>query len=130
MGKLIGPPISESEKDWISKQKIFFHASAPLSKNHRVNISPKSAQQFRVVDDFTVCWLDLTGSGSETAAHVLQNGRLTVMFVALEGAPKILRLFGQGELIPKENLHLPKFKKIVDIFEATKYFPILILYSR
>ena len=53
-GKLIGPPISESDKEWISKQKIFFHASAPLSKKHRVNVSPKSAQQFRVVDDSTV----------------------------------------------------------------------------
>eukprot|EP01035_Chromulina_nebulosa_P022075 gene22075-28578_t len=123
MGKLIGPPILDNEKEWISKQKIFFHASAPLSRKHRVNVSPKSAQQFRVVDDFTVCWLDLSGSGSETAAHVLQNGRLTVMFVALEGPPKILRLYGTGEIIPRESLNLPKFSSIVKIFENTRELP-------
>lgn len=74
------------------------------------------------MDDFTVCWLDLSGSGSETAAHVLQNGRLTVMFVALEGPPKILRLYGTGEIIPRESVHLPKFSSIAKIFENTRYF--------
>ena len=75
-----------------------------------------------MVDDSTVCWLDLTGSGSETAAHVLQNGRLTVMFVALEGSPKILRLHGTGEIIPRGRLHLPKFSSIATIFQKTRYY--------
>lgn len=120
MGKLVGPPLSESDQHWIAKQKIFFHATAAVSKNHRVNVSPKSAENFRVVDEKTVCWLDLSGSGSETAAHVMQNSRLTVMFVALEGPPKILRMYGKGEIIFIENLRLEKYRNVVTIFDKTR----------
>ena len=83
MGRVVGSPISEEEKDWIEAQRIFFHATAPLASNHRVNVSPKSAREFRVINNNTVAWLDYSGSGSETTAHIMQNGRLTIMFVAL-----------------------------------------------
>lgn len=116
MGRVVGPPIAQGERKWIQEQKIFFHASAPLGRNHRINLSPKSASQFRVVNDNTVAWLDYSGksffffwlsykweiwydysgSGSETAAHLMENGRLTIMFVAFSGDPKIVRLYGRG----------------------------------
>jgi hypothetical protein len=99
MGKQVGPPITDSDKQWILQQKVFFHASAPLSRAHKVNLSPKSAAEFRVIDEHTVAWLDLSGSGSETCAHLLENGRLTIMFVALNGPPRILRLFGHGQIV-------------------------------
>eukprot|EP00121_Abeoforma_whisleri_P013772 Awhi_evm1s12705 len=62
MGRLLGPPIPASEKKWLEKQKVFFHATAALSPYHHVNVSPKSTEHFRVIDDNTVCYLDLTGS--------------------------------------------------------------------
>ena len=104
MGRLVGPPIKKSDQEWIVNQRIFFHASAPLSGSMRVNVSPKSASEFRVINDRTVCWLDLSGSGSETAAHILENGRLTIMFVALNGQPKIMRLHGRGRLVLPDSL--------------------------
>ncbi len=88
--------------DFISKQHIFFVASAPLDKGH-VNVSPKGLDTFTVINSNEVAYLDLTGSGVETIAHVKQNGRLTIMFCAFEGEPKILRLFGKAQvIIPQE----------------------------
>lgn len=84
---------------WISQQNLFFVASAPLASSGHVNLSPRGYDSFRVLDNHTVAWLDLTGSGNETSAHIQENGRLTVMFCAFEGEPLILRLYGQGEVI-------------------------------
>lgn len=100
MGKVIGPPIKKGDQEWILKQELFFHATAPLSSTGHVNVSPKCAREFRIINDHTVAWLDLTGSGSETCAHLLENGRLTIMFVALNGGPRIMRLHGTGRTIP------------------------------
>lgn len=89
--------------DFISKQHIFFVASAPLDGGH-VNISPKGLDTFTVINSNEVAYLDLTGSGIETIAHIKQNGRLSIMFCAFEGPPKILRLFGVGQVIlPKQD---------------------------
>lgn len=117
MGKVIGPPLTESDQRWILKQHVFFHASAPLSASHRVNVSPKSAKELRVLDSSTVAWADLTGSGSETCAHVLQNGRLTVLFVAFEGPPKIIRLHGKGRIILRSELTEPIYQHIAVAFK-------------
>ena len=103
MGKQIGPPIPQKIVEWVAKQHVFFVATAPLSASGRVNLSPKSAREFRIIDDTTVAYLDLTGSGSETIAHVHENSRLTIMFVAFEGAPKIVRFFGKGRYVLKED---------------------------
>ena len=84
--------------DWIGQQHLFFVASAPLDGGH-VNLSPKGHDTFRVIDKSTVAYLDLTGSGVETIAHFRENGRLTIMFCAFEGPPRILRLYGRGEAI-------------------------------
>jgi hypothetical protein len=90
--------ITPNLKEFIEKQHIFFVASAPL-EGGRVNLSPKGMDCFRVLGANKTAYLDLTGSGSETAAHVLENGRLTIMFCSFERNPMILRLYGKGSLV-------------------------------
>ena len=87
--------------EWIEAQHVFFVASAPSDGGH-VNLSPKGHDCLRVIDTTTVAYLDLTGSGAETIAHTRQNGRLTMMFCAFEGPPRILRLFGSGKAHPAD----------------------------
>jgi len=82
--------------EWIERQRMFFVATAPLQANGHVNVSPKGLDSFRVIDENTVAYLDLTGSGAETIAHLRENGRITIMFCAFEGKPQIVRLFGTG----------------------------------
>ncbi|KAF8320028.1 hypothetical protein DL93DRAFT_2074347 [Clavulina sp. PMI_390] len=89
--------IPEYLMEWIQKQQMFWVATAPLSPDGHVNVSPKGvAGTFKVVDNRTVMYQDLTGSGSETIAHIRENGRITVMLQEFEGAPRIVRLFGIG----------------------------------
>ena len=85
--------------DWIGRQHLFFVATAPSGPEGHVNLSPKGHDTFRVLGPTTVAYLDLTGSGVETIAHLRDNGRLTFMFCAFEGKPRILRLFGHGEAV-------------------------------
>lgn len=82
---------------FIEAQRMFFVATAPLAADGHVNVSPKGLDgTFLVVDEHTVAYLDLTGSGAETAAHLRENGRITLMFCAFEGPPNIVRLHGRG----------------------------------
>jgi hypothetical protein len=74
----------------------FFVATAPLSADGSINVAPKGLDTFRILDEHTVAYLDLTGSGIETVAHLRENGRIVVMFCAFEGRPMILRLHGRG----------------------------------
>ncbi len=87
---------------FISEQKLFFVASAPSEGGH-VNVSPKGGDTFRVLGPNQACYLDLTGSGNETAAHLLQNGRMTVMFCSFTRMAQILRLFGTGHVVSKKD---------------------------
>ncbi|MBI3345184.1 MAG: pyridoxamine 5'-phosphate oxidase family protein [Gammaproteobacteria bacterium] len=98
MGK-IHEQISDELTDWIQRQHVFFVATAPLAPDGHVNCSPKGGDSFRVIDSHTVAYQDLTGSGAETIAHLRENGRIVIMFCAFEGAPKIVRLHGRGEVI-------------------------------
>jgi Pyridoxamine 5'-phosphate oxidase len=82
---------------FIAKQKMFFTATAPTQG--RINLSPKGIDTFRCCDRQTVAYLDLTGSGNETAAHLHENGRMTIMFCSFTEKPLILRLYGQGQVI-------------------------------
>jgi len=84
---------------WIGQQPMYFNASAPMSGQGHINLSPRGLDSLRVVDPNQVAILDLTGSGNETASHLSENGRMTVMFCAFEGEPQILRLYGEGEVI-------------------------------
>ncbi|HEX6771854.1 MAG TPA: pyridoxamine 5'-phosphate oxidase family protein [Acidobacteriaceae bacterium] len=88
------PAMTPAHGDFIAKQRIFFTATA--TDTSRVNISPRPTDALRVLDERTVLYLDLTGSGSETAAHLLADGRITLMFCAFEEPPNILRLYGHG----------------------------------
>ena len=84
-------------REFIEAQHVFFVATAPLSGDGHVNVSPKGMDgTFSVLDEHTVAYLDLTGSGAETIAHLRENGRITVMFCAFEGPPNIVRLHGRG----------------------------------
>lgn len=91
------PALDERHLAFIARQRIVFTASA--AEGTRVNLSPRGTDTFRVIDPNTVVYLDRTGSGNETAAHLRADGRLTVMFCAFEGAPTILRLYGRGEVL-------------------------------
>lgn len=84
---------------FIARQHMFFTATA--AANGRVNVSPRGTDQFRVLDDHSAVYLDRTGSGNETAAHLRLLPRMTIMFCAVEGAPLILRLYGQGRVLPR-----------------------------
>lgn len=91
--------IEPAHAAFVSAQRIFFTASAAATG--RVNISPRGADAFRVLDPNTVAYLDETGSGNETAAHLRLSGRLTVMFCGFENVPMILRLYGMGSALPR-----------------------------
>jgi hypothetical protein len=95
MGKFFNE-ISPAHQEFIGRQKMFFVATAPLSANGHVNVSPKGMYSFKVLSPTKAIYLDIVGSGNETSAHVLENGRITLMFCAFDGPPNILRLYGQG----------------------------------
>ena len=98
MGKLYDA-IDDALRRFLEAQKMFFVATAPLAGAGHVNLSPKGLDSFRVLDPRTVAYLDLTGSGIETVAHLRENGRIVLLFCAFEGAPKIVRLHGRGEVV-------------------------------
>lgn len=98
MGKLYDA-LTPTLIDFIEAQQMFFVATAPLSADGHVNVSPKGTDSLRVLDERTVAYRDLTGSGVETIAHVKENGRLVIMFCAFDGKPFILRLHGHAEVI-------------------------------
>jgi len=83
--------------DFIESQLVFFVATA--ATKGKVNVSPKGLSSLRVINDREIVWLSVTGSGNETAAHVLENPRMTLMFCAFEGDHMILRVYGSAELI-------------------------------
>jgi hypothetical protein len=92
--------ITDHHREWIARQSMFFVATAPLSADGHVNVSPKGPiGSFKVVDDRTVAYLDVNGSGIETIGHLRENGRIVVMFCAFAGPPRILRLHGRGQVI-------------------------------
>lgn len=102
MGKVY-ERIDPSLKQFIEDQKVFFVATAPLAENGHINVSPKGLDSLRVLDEQTVAYADLTGSGIETVAHVKENGRIVIMFCAFDGSPNIIRLHGFGEVITPEH---------------------------
>lgn len=93
--------LSDKHQQFIRDQKIFFTASA--TGDSRVNVSPRSTDVFRIVSESCALYLDRTGSGNETAAHLLADGRLTFMFCSVEGAPLIMRLYGRGRSVYENN---------------------------
>src|SRR4051812_32580411 len=95
------PAILPAHRAFIARQRIFFVATA--AQGTRVNISPRGTDVLRVLGDNSVAYLDLTGSGSETSAHVRADGRLTIMLCSFEGPPLIMRLYGQGRIFFRKS---------------------------
>ncbi|MDB5084375.1 MAG: Pyridoxamine 5-phosphate oxidase [Bacilli bacterium] len=100
MGKLF-TSLQPDHEEFIRNQRLFFVGSAP-SEGGQINISPKGYDTLRIFSPTEIGYLDLTGSGNETSAHLKENGRITFMFIAFEGAPDILRLYGHGRVILPE----------------------------
>lgn len=107
------PNIDSKLATWISEQKMFFVGTAPLAQDGHVNLSPKGGDSFRVLEPLKVAYLDYTGSGAETIAHLRENGRIVIMFCAFDGPPKIARLHGTGEAIFSDD---PRFADLAKNF--------------
>lgn len=104
--------ITDAMRAFIDEQPVFFVATAPR-EGGRVNVSPKGYDSFRVLGEHQVCYLDLTGSGAETIAHLRDNGRITFMFCAFEGKPNVVRLYGSGRYVRPGD---PEFDDLIDGF--------------
>ncbi len=112
MGRVLDG-ISDELAAFLEAQPVYFVATAPNDPDAFVNCSPKGLDTFRVLDAHTVAYLDLTGSGVETIAHLRDNGRITLMFCAFTGRPDIVRLQGRGRFVPADApeaaTHLARF---------------------
>ena len=106
--------LSKRLQRFISNQKIFFVATA--ADSGRINLSPKGMDSFRVVEEDRVLWLNVTGSGNETAAHLLVNNRITIMFCSFEKEPNILRLYGKGKEIKEGD---ENWENLIKLFPET-----------
>jgi hypothetical protein len=103
MGKVYDA-IDDKLAAWIGRQPLFFVGTAPLDQDGHVNVSPKGPiGTLRILGPHEVAYLDVVGSGAETAAHLQENGRIVIMLCAFEGGPRILRLHGRGEVIWAED---------------------------
>lgn len=105
--------VSHETAEWIGQQRMFFVATAALGESGHVNVSPKGLDTFLLLGANQAAYLDLTGSGAETIAHLRENGRITFMFCAFEGNPEIVRLYGRGRVVfPQDD----EFESLVSRF--------------
>mgnify|MGYP003669005057 CR=1 FL=1 len=104
--------ISDKLQQFIQQQKIFFVGTA--TADSRVNISPKGMDSLKVIHQNRVVWLNVTGSGNETSAHIQDNNRMTIMFTAFEGNPMVLRLYGKAKVI---HINDPEWQSLFSVFE-------------
>lgn len=105
--------LSDNHIEFIKKQKIYFVGTATTES--KINISPKGMDSLRVLDGKRVIWLNITGSGNETAAHVQEDPRMTIMFAAFEGKPLILRLYGKAKVIHKMD---KEWEELITFFNS------------
>ena len=108
-----GTRLNGTFREFIKKQQVFFVATA--AESGRVNLSPKGGDTLRILDDNRVLWLNLTGSGNETAGHLLKSNRITMMFCSFEGDALILRLYGTARAIHPRD---PEWNEMIDQFPA------------
>ena len=113
MGKQLESLTSKLE-EFIAKQHIFFVGTA--MKDGRVNVSPKGMDTFKVINANKAIWLNLTGSGNETATHIQESNRMTIMFCSFEGKPLILRLYGKAKGYHSRD---PQFQEYIKYFSET-----------
>ena len=106
---------------FIDRQKMFFVATAPLTSEGHVNVSPKGlAGTFAVIDDRTIAYLDFTGSGVETIAHLRENGRICLMFCAFEGPPRIVRVHGVGDVVEPSDDEFERLRARFDDYPGVR----------
>jgi len=110
--------LSEELQTFIAEQKMFFVATAP--QDGRINLSPKGMDTFRCLDARTVGYLDVTGSGNETSAHLHENGRVTMMFCSFSKKPKILRLYGHGRSVQPQDEQWEEYSKQFEILPGVR----------
>ncbi len=106
--------LSEELISWIDNQHIYFVATA--AREGRVNLSPKGQDSLKVTGPNQLCWLNLTGSGNETAAHLLDNNRMTIMWCAFEGLPRILRVYGRAQTVHERD---PEWQACIELIPPT-----------
>lgn len=119
MGKFFDS-IKASHRDFIQQQHLFFVATAPLSAEGRINLSPKGLDCFRVLGDNKVAYMDLVSSGNETSAHTLENGRITFMFCSFDEKPTILRLYGKGFTVLRDSEQWELYAPAFVIYPSTR----------
>lgn len=113
--------INDKLRAFMDEQKMFFVATAPLTPDGHVNVSPKGlAGTFAVIDDRTIAYLDLTGSGVETIAHLRENGRICVMFCAFEGRPRIVRVHGAGDVVEPNDAEFERLSGHFDEYPGVR----------
>src|SRR3982751_3896292 len=118
MGKVFDG-IDDHLRGWIGRQRLFFVGSAPLAADGHINVSPKGPiDSLAVLDEHTVAYLDIVGSGAETIAHLRENGRIVVMLCAFEGPPRIVRLHGRGEIVYPSDA---RFAALLDGFRRPEH---------
>lgn len=111
--------LNQKDKDFIKTQKMFFVSTAP--KDGKINLSPKGLDDtFKIIDDNTILWLNYFGSGNETAAHLLEDNRMTIMFCAFEGKPNILRLYCTARAIQEKDEEWEKYTSNFSVSRAAR----------
>lgn len=112
---------------WLEVQPVFFVATATTDPDARVNVSPRGLDTFRVLGPNRVAWLDLTGSGVETIAHLKEDGRITLMFCAFDGSPKVVRLYGRGRVHePGDDVHDEMRPRLPDLPGARAFIDVAV----
>jgi hypothetical protein len=117
---LLPQGIDADLRRWIERQHMFFVATAPAGPAGHVNVSPKGRDTLRVIDERTLAYLDMTGSGIETAAHLRENGRVTVMLCAFEGAPRIVRIHGRGRVVERFETDWQRWRPLFPPLEGDR----------
>jgi hypothetical protein len=112
--------MNEQIMGFIARQHMFFVASAPLSGEGHVNLSPKGLDSFRVLGPNKVAYMDLISSGNETSAHMMENGRITIMMCSFEGPANILRLYGTGRTVLRDTPEWDELAPLFNILPSTR----------
>ena len=112
--------IADHHKYFIESQHLFFVSTAPLNAGGHINLSPKGLNSFRILSPTRVAYMDIVGSGNETSAHILENGRITFMFCAFDGSPKILRLYGKGHTVLPDDREWPELSSHFNLLPSTR----------
>jgi hypothetical protein len=110
--------LSQEHIDFIAEQKMYFVATA--TSESKINLSPKGQDSFRVIDAKKVAWLNLTGSGNESSAHVQIDKRMTIMFCAFEGKPIILRIYGKAKVIHQNDTNWEEYYSLFSQLPGTR----------